>query len=1127
MTYGIFGHATGISAFAGKILFPSRIAIVHDHLLIEILPVSGIKEPHSKQRNGIPMRGDFLPIRKRYSIVIVALFLILTDLSICGNADAVLPWAEGWNIRRARVEDWEAEAGQGTLTQTADQFTAFLIANASAVWVLTTEPVWIDRFSEIRFRFRATGLVNPPGRPLLQLNPGSTGPVTPGASNVENPFARAGSFAIPIPAGQLSDSQIHEIRCPVFPAIKTEQIDQIVLTLQTGNLPGVLEIFEFRFVDPQADRRPILSFQNIQPDSEESSRSQFEYLSLPSGNLSLSDIPGMDSELPRRMRCAEIPFQREESNPVAMTSLRERDGLTIPVGKSGSELFLLMAAPLAGSDGAFRFEPRRETALPERLLVTKHYQDGVTEASFPYNVNRSAYVVDATTVCGYKIPVQPDKVLDKITIEDRMSYGQVALIAVTLNEGRTPAVSLPEETFVPSLPLPEPFEEARRPILTVEENRRVIVENSQYQIRIDAHQGGTIESMMHKSAQRFILLRPAPLFSVIWGGNWIAPENIHFTGYRTSGDQLVLSYDIQAESSRLRAAVTLEAAGASTCVLSLRLENPGVTPQSLRVLFPNLQGIQISASPENDYYLFPLKRAALGSKPVRWNGDHSGDFPLQFMDVFSPVTQTGLAVHTRDTRLVPKRFRYEKTAAESKLGVEYGAFQPLELRPQQAFETPLTVLEFHRGDWRVPLRTYREWCETWYHPNPATRAILQNVFICRRDYPIGGTGYLFDLSTNRYTFPRLIAESRKYLGGIDMIDISGWAYSEPYGRVGEYERFELGGSDEIQRNASEAHQEEVATGLYLEGYLVDPRSEIGRKQGRSWSLINRKMEPMKWTGNEEMFYCPFVPAWQDWMAGTAARVAQKTGADAMYLDQYGIADTGKACFSTEHGHEIGAPPVLAEHAMIQRVRRALDETGRPVALYTEQVPNDITSQYTDAAFDYSLWGSRDYASPAKLHLFRFAFPEFKVIQLFHPGIDPRAASEEDAKIAFFHGEALWLKGRAASWYSEECRAFIQKAYRILHDHREAFTSHDVEPFIPTGMNGLFANRFSSEREDMITLYNATWHTLRGVLLQWPGQGKKVEDLWGMEGFQLQVSGQTTAIQGAIPPHGVGCLGISK
>ncbi|HOL96453.1 MAG TPA: DUF6259 domain-containing protein [bacterium] len=1066
-------------------------------------------------------------IQKQFPIITAYWFFTLFGFPDRGMAEAVVPWAEGWSILNTRAADWEAEAGHGSLTQTAEQFTAFLIANASATWVLTTEPIWIDRFSEVRFRFRATGLINPPGRPLLQLNPGSTGPVTPGATNVENPFARAGSFAIPIPAGQLRDSQIHEIRCPVFPAVKTEQIDQIVLTLQTGNLPGVLEIFEFRFVDPQADRRPLLSFEKLSPLEEDEFVSSFEYLSLSSGNVSLSDIPGIDAALPRRIQCAGIPFQLSESNTVAMTPHRERDGVIVPVGKSCSEIFLLMAAPLAGSDGAFRYEPRRETALPDRLIVTKHYQDGTVEQSFPYNVNRSAYVVDATPVCCYKIPAQADKILDQITIEDHMSYGQVVLIAVTINPERTPAVPLPEEKFAPSLPIPVPLEESGRPILTIEENRRVIVENSQYQIRIDARQGGMIESMLHKAAQRFILLRPSPLFSVIWGGALIAPENIHFTGYKTSGEQLVLSYEIWGEDTLLRASVTLEAYGASTCALSLRVENPGVTPQSVRVLFPNLQGIQISESPENEFYLFPLKRAALGNKPVRLNGGHSGDFPLQFMDVFSPSAQTGLAVHTRDTRLVPKRFRYEKTETESKLGVEYGAFRPLELRPQQAFETPLTVLEFHRGDWRVPWRTYRDWCGKWYRPNPATREILKNVFICRRDYPIGGTGYLFDPSSNRYTFPRLIAESRKYLGGIDMIDISGWAYSERYGRVGEYERFELGGSDEIQRNAAEAREQKVATGLYLEGYLVDPRSGIGQAHGTEWSILNRKMEPMKWTGNEEMFFCPFVPAWQDWMAGTVARVAQQTGADAMYLDQFGIADPGKACYSTEHGHEIGAHPVLAEHAMIQRVRHALDEAGRPVALYTEQVPNDITSQYTDAAFDYSLWGTRDYASPAKLHLFRFTFPDFKVIQLFHPGIDPRAASEEDAKIAFFHGEALWLKGRAASWYSEECRAFIQKANRIFHEHQEAFTSRDVEPFIPTTMNGLFANRFSSEKEDLITLYNATWHTLRGVLLHWPAIEAKVIDLWGMEDYTYQALDQTTVIEGAVPPHGVGCLVISR
>ena len=497
------------------------------------------------------------------------------------------------------------------------------------------------------------------------------------------------------------------------------------------------------------------------------------------------------------------------------------------------------------------------------------------------------------------------------------------------------------------------------------------------------------------------------------------------------------------------------------------------------------------------------------------------------MDVYSETRAFGIAVHTRDTELILKRFQFEKSDNGSRMGVEYGFFRPIELEAKEAFVTPNATIEFHAGDWRAPLRAYRDWLSEWYEPKSNARGSLKNVFICRRDYPIGGTGYLFDPAADTYTFPNLITESRGALGGIDMIDISGWAYSETHGRVGAYERYELGGKENLRRGIEESRRQGIPVGLYLEGYLIDPRSQVGQEHGKEWQIVGKDGKPKQWPGNEEIFVCPHCKDWQEYMSDTLLQAANDTGAGALYLDQYGFADGGKACYSPDHGHPIGAHPLTGELEMLKRARQKLNGANHPVSLYCEQVPCDIVSQYVDAAFSYNMWGKRNFDSPSKLNLFRYAIPDLTLIELFHPGIDPKGVSEEDIKLCFFHGHAMWLKGRARSWYSHESRAFIQKAYRIFHEHIDAFTSNTVEPLLPTQHRGLYANRFSSDKEDIITLYNTRYHTIRGPLLTISAMKEQTRDIWGIDEFDVKQSGNDICIWGQLNPHEIGCIVIRK
>jgi hypothetical protein len=77
---------------------------------------------------------------------------------------------------------------------------------------------------------------------------------------------------------------------------------------------------------------------------------------------------------------------------------------------------------------------------------------------------------------------------------------------------------------------------------------------------------------------------------------------------------------------------------------------------------------------------------------------------------------------------------------------------------------------------------------------------------------------LYDVKRDRYTFNELIRDGRAF-GGIDSIDISGWAMSEKVGRVGDYP-IELGSVEDLWRNVSLGLKAGIPTGLYFEGYLL-------------------------------------------------------------------------------------------------------------------------------------------------------------------------------------------------------------------------------------------------------------------------------------------------------------------
>lgn len=823
-------------------------------------------------------------------------------------------------------------------------------------WRQSAEPIWVDDYHLLRLRYRVSGLPASDA-PVLTLRPGSVGPVTPGATNRENPFATGRPVVVLRARELVTDDAPHVLEIELRGKMLTPQVDQLVFSLPTGARLAIEEL-EFRG-DPQT-----LPCETGPP--------------LPNGTTMLAARGPLS--------CAGSPA----------TPLRGRESIGIDGGgRKGRTLYLSLMAHLAGQV--------KESSETAQVMARVKYADQFEEEQFPLLVAERRYALLDRKPVLYALALDGRRALASAELLDRSPHAQLVLFAAGLSEAAPPE---PREAHLPPVP---PV--AQAPGLRSGEAN---LEGSKW-FRFEAAKGKTLP-----------------------------PE--------------ALRPDLR---------ITEEPNGRA---LSLALTNVGATPLEFVLVFPSLQ-VRPAEDPSDVYYLFPQQGAIISRGDGVLENIYSGAFPLQFLDVFSPKANRGACLIVRDTEGQFKTFRLKKDGGTVEVEVEHA----LRLAPGETYRPPGASVILHGGDWREGFNAYRAWLKTWYKPAGPRPAWLRSAFWARRDYPVGGSGRLFDVLRNRYTFDELIRDGEAF-GGIDFIDISGWGLSDSVGRVGDYP-IELGGPADLRRNIAFAKASGIPTGLYFEGYLIDKNSAVGRRWGASWQLIDEAGRGAWWPGGSpELFVCPHIPAWHEYLAGRMAAVAGEVGAQAVYLDEHGVGR--RRCYSVSHGHAPGLGPIPGETAMAKEARRALDTAGlRETIVYLEENPPDAAAPYYDAAFCYAIPQAKVQLSPLKLNLWRFAFPDIRIWDMLSTGIHPRVLSAEDFRLSLWHGSGVWLKGHSETWYGEELLAFIRHAHQLLKRHAAAF-SGEADPLVDSPHPAVFVNRFRGGGETVHTLFNASYRTVR-------------------------------------------------
>lgn len=814
-----------------------------------------------------------------------------------------------------------------------------------------------------------------------------------------------------------------------------------------------------------------------------------------------------------------IPFALREQVPeLAATALRAKADLRLATAARASEVYVLLLAAFAGSEepayGAGRLRAIRDV---DRFRLRLEYADSSADECLPLQIASRQFAI----VPGPQVVVaaaDPAKELRAIVVKDLCRQAALAVAAVTLRTDGARRV-------------PEACEDA--PSVFVGRAADPPPTGPDPQVGLDAAVSldglPRWERAVHQPSGWALLASPAALVELTVDGKPIADDRWERTteAPAASGAGTTAGwawYRIR-ELPGLHVGVHVQRRTAADVAVTAVVRNLGPDTHQVALIAPRLGPYRLGQQAEQAYYLMPRRGAVVDRRDGVFRERYCGTFPVQFLDTFSPADRRGLVLRTEDMDCLRKTYLLEKKDGAFTVGVEYA---DQTLPPGETLPAATAVVTATDGDWHRGLAAYRQWVGSWFQPAAPRQAWFREIFNFRQRF-LWSYDPLYDAAAGRLDLPRAVDEARREFGGIDYLHLFDWGnvtgVGRIYGRTGDLSPYDSlrGGRDALRQAIAGVQDQGVPVGLYIEGYLLEERGQLGQQFGPAWQLVDSDKKKRYWPESTEMCICPAVEAWREVQASTYATKVGELEPDGMYIDQFGFAEAGKDCWSSEHGHPVPSYTVVAERDATRLIRQRVAGVKPNVAIYTEETPVDVTAQYQDGSFTYAMLSARQGQTPVPLNLARFALPDLKTIEILFCD-KPTGSWATGVRWVFFNGEAIWLEGPAETWFEPETRAEIRRCYAILREHRDAFTGLDPEPLVPTQLAGVFANRFTAGGKTIYTLYNTRHRTVRGPVLRVPHRdGAEYEDAWHGRPADVRRDGQDDVLSTELGPHGAGCL----
>lgn len=800
---------------------------------------------------------------------------------------------------------------------------------------------------------------------------------------------------------------------------------------------------------------------------------------------------------------AGIPFQIA-ATPTAMpcTGVIDEERLEVPLSGEVNEVLLLLAA---GFPNVEKFgsswesdSPLRILDEPERATVGLVYSDGTVDEMLPVHAAEGCYGISRQFGL-YSVRPAAGQQPVKLVVHDRMRNASFGIVGVTVNSGKP---RIPE----PDLTLPWYAEPKKaRPAETT--------------LALATQDGLTWDAIRSPMFGGDVKLAGEPVFRLVLGDREITSKQFKVDGVDGNAPEQTIRASLEDKDLQLRAVLEVNQTSDGP-QLALKLTSESPTPVTGTLFFPTVA--RLSLGDVGSTWYFCARRGGVIHHVPRQFRDEIGEaHPLAVDGFFNPALGAGVCFLPRDLEGVFRWYCVGKDAAGGNYAIE---FLPQTVRQGEGWQSVPVVVAAVPGDWRDQLQTYLAWVKTWYQPLAARKDWFRRVW----SFPSYGPTQVGSKSVDeRIDFVGLAQRRNQRIpGSTDYMHLFGWAITKEYGHWGAYDHYEqLGGKEHFREAVRRCQTAGIPVGLYLDGYLVSTKSDKpGKTEVEQWAVREPNGKKLFHPSYDAHSMCPYVPAWRKHLVDVYRRVAEEIQPDGMYVDEFGKCMISRTCSSLDHGHPVPMGMCPGEWILSKEIRQALPAK---IATYCEFVPADVACQYLDGAYGHvALQNHREGyggVAPHFVNLQRFAFPDFKTWELIYY-VPLRNGNWFLLKYPFFNGDGYYLTGAELDGYDEHSRAFLARVFKIYHEHAEAFTSTDVEPLVRTGLPGLFANRFSTEKETIWTLHNTNYRTARGALLTVPHvAGAEYFDLWNERPIQATVKGDRATLTVELGPRAVGCV----
>jgi len=407
-------------------------------------------------------------------------------------------------------------------------------------------------------------------------------------------------------------------------------------------------------------------------------------------------------------------------------------------------------------------------------------------------------------------------------------------------------------------------------------------------------------------------------------------------------------------------------------------------------------------------------------------------------------------------------------------------YQERKAQAGESIRLPAAAIGVHPYRWERCWENYRRWVNTWYEVKRARPKWWREVFVhkalhqqhFRRD-----DDYIAPEDKQEYEWDWHFTSGGDYAPVEELVkphdDMYNWNHW--MASRGDYDvRADWGGSEPFARYLHEIQRAGVRNALYMEAVCVERGSNVGRACGERWAVLKDGVRHTSGPPLREYAFCPGVPGWRKHIAHEVEKVLRETLCDAIYIDSIGL--NYWLCEDTSHGHPHRRGYHRSVIQLLEEINEAIDRIAPDTTLYFEFWSTDVATQYMSGCFSpvvtagLGLEDRGKPVAPTGTNLFRFYFPDFKIIEIM-------PENKIGIELSLFNGNAIhgYLN-------TEATVPTIEKLAPIRKANLDCFTSDDVEALLETGVGGIYMNRFGASCKQLYTVWNSLNEDLSEISL---------------------------------------------